>query len=201
MDVPTSKLPFDYFPETPSALTGDLFSPSTIARLAVMAGGISTVVCDKARQVLPQADIPSLLRDLRYTLIEHQYQTWIERNEVQPLGSHKPSYVKPKGPTKDPSPPSSPHAPPTQAPKKRKRRNREDTWSRQRRAWRASPLILDNHHRSTPIFTPTRSGTTEATAPVSPRRTTKATPNRSRPRSRLCQCVAGMPEKLPETAF
>jgi hypothetical protein len=73
MDVPTSKLPFDYFPETPSALMGDLFSPSTITRLAVLAGGISTVVRDKARQVLPQADIPSLLRDLRYTLIEHQY--------------------------------------------------------------------------------------------------------------------------------
>jgi hypothetical protein len=71
MDVPTSKLPFDLFPETPSALTGDLFSPSTIIRLAILAGGISTVVRDKARQVLPQADIPSLLRDLRYTLIEH----------------------------------------------------------------------------------------------------------------------------------
>jgi hypothetical protein len=48
MDVPTSKLPFDYFPETPSALTGDLFSPSNVTRLAVMAGGISTVVRDKA---------------------------------------------------------------------------------------------------------------------------------------------------------
>jgi hypothetical protein len=70
MDIPTPKLPFDYFPETPSALTGDLFSPSTITRLAVLAGGISTRVRGKARQIIPQADIPSLLRDLRYTLIE-----------------------------------------------------------------------------------------------------------------------------------
>ena len=84
MDVPTPKLPFDYFPETPSALTGDLFSPSTITRLAVLAGGISTRVRGKARQIIPQADIPSLLRDLRYTLIKHQFETWIERNEVQP---------------------------------------------------------------------------------------------------------------------
>jgi hypothetical protein len=152
MDLPTSKLPFDYFPETPSALTGDLFSPSTIKRLAVLAGGITTVIRDKARQVLPQADIPSLLRDLRYTLIEHQYQTWIERNVVQPRGSHKPSYVKPKGPTKDPSPPSSPHTPPTQAPKKRKRRNRKDTWSRQRQAWKRQrsfwTTITDRHRSS-----------------------------------------------------
>ena len=105
MDLPTSKLPFDYFPETPSTLTGDLFSPSTVTRLAFLAGGISIRVRDKARQVLPRADIPSLLRDLRYTLIEHQYQTWIERNEVQPRGLHKPSYDKPKGPPKAPSPP------------------------------------------------------------------------------------------------
>jgi hypothetical protein len=94
------------------------------------------MVRDKARPVLPQADIPSLLRDLRYTLIEHQYQTWIERNEIQPRGLHKPSYDKPKGPPKAPSPPFSPHAPPTQASKKRKQRNWEDTWSRHRRAWK-----------------------------------------------------------------
>ena len=94
------------------------------------------MVRDKACQVLPQADIPSLLQDLRYTLIKHQYQTWIERNEVQPRGLHKTSYDKPKGPPKAPSPPSSPHSPPTQAPKKTKRRNREDTWSRHRRAWK-----------------------------------------------------------------
>jgi hypothetical protein len=79
---PLQNLPFDYFPETPSALTKDLFSPSTVTRLAVLAGGISTLVRDKARQIIPQADIPSLLRDLRYILIEHQYETWIERNEV-----------------------------------------------------------------------------------------------------------------------
>ena len=127
---------YKYYPETPSALTGDLFSPSTITRLAVFAGGISTRIRDNARQILPQADIPGLLRDLRYTLIEHQYETWIERNEVQPRGLHKPSYTKPQGPPTAPSPPSSPHSPPTQAHKKRKRRSREDNWSRNRRAWK-----------------------------------------------------------------
>ena len=96
---------YKYYPETPSALTGDLFSPSTITRLAVLAGGISTRIRDNARQILPQADIPGLLRDLRYTLIEHQYETWIERNEVQPRGLHKPSYTKPQGPPTAPSPP------------------------------------------------------------------------------------------------
>jgi hypothetical protein len=61
MDVPIPKLPFDYFPETPSALTEDLFSPSNVPRLAVLVGGISTLVRNKARQVIPQVDIPSLL--------------------------------------------------------------------------------------------------------------------------------------------
>ena len=39
------------------------------------------------------APTTSLLRDLRYTLIKHQYETWIERNEAQPRGLHKPSYT------------------------------------------------------------------------------------------------------------
>ena len=99
MDLPTSKLPFDYFPETPSTLTGDLFSPSSVTRLAVLAGGISIRVRDKARQVLPRADIPSLLRDLRYTLIEHQYQTWIDERS-QPRSLHNP----PQGPVPPPPP-------------------------------------------------------------------------------------------------
>jgi hypothetical protein len=38
-----------------------------------------------------------------------------------------------------------------------------------------STLLLDDHHRSTLIFTPTQLDTTEATTPVSPRRATKAT--------------------------
>ena len=183
MDLPTSKLPFDYFPETPSTLTGDLFSPSTVTRLAVLAGGISIRVRDKARQVLPRADIPSLLRDLRYTLIEHQYQTWIERNEVQPRGLHKPSYDKPKGPPKAPSPPPltarTTHAGPQEE---------EATESRghlvpQPTGLEAPTLLLDDHHRSTPILPPTRTDTTEATTHV-PRRTTKATPTRPHRRTR-----------------
>jgi hypothetical protein len=54
MDVPIPKLPFDYFPETPSALTEDLCSPFNITRLAVLARGISTLVRNKARQVIPE---------------------------------------------------------------------------------------------------------------------------------------------------
>ena len=47
----------------------------------------------------------------------------------------------------------------------------------------ASTLFLDDRHRSTPIFTPTRPDTTEATMPV-PRRTTQATPTRPHRRTR-----------------
>ena len=47
MDLPTSKLPFDYFPETPSTLTGDLFSPHPPSRYA-------------ARRRLKMAPIPHL---------------------------------------------------------------------------------------------------------------------------------------------
>jgi hypothetical protein len=44
--------------------------------------------------------------------------------------------------------------------------------------------VNSDHHRSTPIFTPTRPDTTEATMPVPPRRTTQATPTRPHRRTR-----------------
>ena len=41
-------------------------------------------VRDRLSSLLPPCDIPGLLRLLRYILLEHQYQTWIRRNEAQP---------------------------------------------------------------------------------------------------------------------
>jgi hypothetical protein len=39
-----------------------------------------------------------------YTLLEHQFQTWITRNEAQPIRDYKPSYARPKRPTQPISP-------------------------------------------------------------------------------------------------
>jgi hypothetical protein len=57
--------------------------------------------------MLPSCDIPSQLRQLRYTLLEHQFQTWITRNEAQPVRDHKPSYARPKQPIRPSSPPKA----------------------------------------------------------------------------------------------
>ena len=174
---------YKYYPETPSALTGDLFSPSTITRLAVLAGGISTEVRDKARQVLPQADIPSLLRDLRYTLIEHQYQTWIERNEVQPRGLHKPSYTNHRGPPRPHPPP--PHR--THHPRRPQRRGSDGTGRTPGPATDGPGSVNAHSGRPSPIdpdlhANPTRHNGSDNARP--PRRTTQATPTRPHRRSR-----------------
>ena len=67
-----------------------------------------------------------LLRHLRYTLLEHQFQTWITRNEAQPVRDHKTSYARPKQPTRPSSPPKA--QPKPQRKKKRKRRSKEDAF-------------------------------------------------------------------------
>ena len=87
-------------------------------------------VRNRLSSLLPPCDIPSLLRLLRYTILEHQYQTWILRNEAQPRMDHIPSYEQPKQPKPTPASPEPPRN------RKRKRRSREDTWSRNRAAWK-----------------------------------------------------------------
>jgi hypothetical protein len=54
---------------------------------------------DFLRRDIPTCDIPSLLRQLRYTLLEHQFQTGALRNEAQPIRDHRPSYARPRWPT------------------------------------------------------------------------------------------------------
>ena len=87
-----------YFPETPKAFRDTLFASAATERLAILAGGVPQSLIHFLRRDLPPCDIPSLLRQLRYTLLEHQFQTWITRNEAQPVRDHKPSYARPKRP-------------------------------------------------------------------------------------------------------
>ena len=88
-----------------------------------MAGGIPQHILGWLRRDIPPSDTPSLLRQLRYTLLEHQFQTWALRNEAQPIRDHRPSYARPR------RPPFSPQkAQPKPLRKKRKRRSKEDTW-------------------------------------------------------------------------
>ena len=124
-------------PESPTTITlpevdtSTPYFPETESTLALLAGGIPLAVRSRLSSLLPPCDIPGLLRLLRYTLLEHQYQTWIRRNEAQPRLDHKPSYARPKRlrPV-----PASPEPPPRN--RKRKRRSQEDTWSRNRAAWK-----------------------------------------------------------------
>jgi hypothetical protein len=108
-----------YFPKTPSSLRDALFSRDTETTLALLAGGIPLTVRNRLSSLLTPCDIPGLLRLLRYTLLEHQYKTWIRRNEAQPRLDHKPSYARPKRPR--PAPAS--REPP---PRNRKHKQRSD---------------------------------------------------------------------------
>jgi hypothetical protein len=101
-----------------------------------MAGGVPQRIVDFLRRDIPPCDIPSLLRQLRYTLLEHQFQTWALRNEAQPVRDHKPSYARPR-------PPRSPQkASPKPLRKKRKRRSKEDIWNQRREFWKRSKFFL-----------------------------------------------------------
>ena len=103
-----------------------------------MAGGVPQRIVDFLRRDIPPCDIPSLLRQLRYTLLEHQFQTWALRNEAQPIRDHRPSYARPRRPTQ------SPHKaqPRPIRKKKRKRRSKEDIWDLRRQSWKRSNLFL-----------------------------------------------------------
>ena len=127
-----------YFPETPKAFRDTLFASAATDRLAILAGGVPQSLMHYLRRDLPSCDIPSQLRQLRYTLLEHQFQTWITRNEEQPVRDHKPSYARPKRP-----PSSPPKAQPNpQRKKKRKRRSKEDAWNQQRNFWKRSRFFF-----------------------------------------------------------
>ena len=136
--LPESDPGTPYFPETPWGFRDTLFASETTERLAVMAGGVPPRIVYFLRRDLPTCDIPSLLRQLRYTLLEHQFQTWALRNEVQPIRDHRPSYARTRRPTQ------SPHKaqPKPLRKKKRKRRSKEDAWDLRRESWKRSNLFL-----------------------------------------------------------
>ena len=104
ISLPETDTDTPYFPETPWAFRDTLFASATTERLAILAGGVPQRLVNYLRRYLPVCDIPSLLRQLRYTLLEHQFQTWITRNEAQPIRDYKPSYARPKRPTRPSSP-------------------------------------------------------------------------------------------------
>ena len=120
-----------YFPETPQGFRDTLFSHEMAKRLAVMAGGIPQHILGWLRRDIPPSDTPSLLRQLRYTLLEHQFQTWALRNEAQPICDHRPSYARPNRPPRSPQ-----TAQPKHLRKKPKRRSKEDTWNQRREFWK-----------------------------------------------------------------
>ena len=64
-----------YFPETPWGFRDTLFASATTERLAILASGVPQRLVNFLRRDLPMCDIPSLLRLLRHTLLEHQFQT------------------------------------------------------------------------------------------------------------------------------
>ena len=143
-DAATTTLPLPeldpgtpYFPETPQGFRDTLFSHEMAKRLAVMAGGIPQHILGWLRRDIPPSDTPSLLRQLRYTLLEHQFQTWALRNEAQPIRDHRPSYARPKRPPRSPQ-----KAQPKPLRKKRKRRSKEDTWNQRREFWKRSKFFL-----------------------------------------------------------
>jgi len=126
-----------YFPETPQGFRDRLLSHEMAKRLAVMAGGIPQHILGWLRRDIPPSDNPSLLRQLRYTLLEHQFQTWALRNEAQPERIHRPSYARPKRPPRSPQ-----TAQPKPLRKKRKRRSKEDIWNQRREFWKRSKFFL-----------------------------------------------------------
>ena len=138
ISLPETDTGAPYFPETPTAFRDTLFASAATEMLAILAGGVPQSLTHFLRRDLPPCDIPSLLRQLRYTLLEHQFQTWVTRNEAQPVRDHKPSYVRPKRP-----PNSPPKAQPNpQRKKKRKRRSKEDAWNQQRNFWKRSRFFF-----------------------------------------------------------
>ena len=130
ISLPETDTGAPYFPETPAAFRDTLFASAATERLAILAGGVPQSLIHYLRRDLPPCDIPSQLRQLRYTLLEHQFQTWITRNEAQPVRDYKPSYARPKQPTRPSSPPKAQSKP--QRKKRRKRRSKEDAWNQQR---------------------------------------------------------------------
>jgi hypothetical protein len=130
ISLPETDTGAPYFLETPPDFRDTLFVSATTERLTILAGGVPQRLIHYLRRDLPSCDIPSLLRQLRYTLLEHQFQTWITRNEAQPVRDYKPSYARPKRPTQTSSPPKTQTKP--RRKKKRKRRSKDDTWNQHR---------------------------------------------------------------------
>ena len=172
ISLPETDTDAPYFPETPWAFRDTLFASATTKRLAILAGGVPQRLVNYLRRDLPVCDIPSLLRQLRYTLLEHQFQTWITRNEAQPIRDYKPSYARPKRPTR-PSSPLRTQAK-TQRRKKRKRRSKEDTWNQHREFWKRSKFF----------FTPTPQATVVRRPNTLRRREETASPPNARKRRR-----------------
>ena len=160
-----------YFPETPRGFRDTLFASATTERLAILAGGVPQRLVHYLRRDLPSCDIPSLLRQLRYTLLEHQFQTWITRNEAQPVRDYKPSYARPKRTTQPSRPPKAQTKP--QRKKKRKRRSKEDTWNQHHEFWKRSRLFF-----KTPQASPTTTRSREeAASPPNARKRSRYDPS------------------------
>ena len=68
---PSSGTP--YFPETPWGFRDTIFASVTTEILAVMTGGVLQRIVNFLRTDIHMCDIPSQLRQLRYTLLEHQF--------------------------------------------------------------------------------------------------------------------------------
>jgi hypothetical protein len=126
ISLPETDTRAPYFSETHWGFRDTLFASATTERLVILAGGGPQRLVNFLCRDIPMCDILSQLRQLRYTLLEHQFQTWIYRNEAQPFRDHKPSYASPRRPARPSSPQKAQPKPPRK--KKRKRRSKEDTW-------------------------------------------------------------------------
>jgi hypothetical protein len=141
ISLPETDTSAPYFPETPWGFRDTHFASATTERLTILAGGVPQHQVNFLRRDLPMFDIPSLLRQLRNTLLlEHQFQTWIYRNEAQPIRDHKPSYARPRRPAR-PSSPQKAQPKPLRK-KKRKRRSKEDTWNLHNEFWKRSKFFF-----------------------------------------------------------
>jgi hypothetical protein len=134
--LPESNPSTPYFPKTPWGFQDTLFASVTTERLTAMAGGLPQRIVNFLRRDIPMCDIPSLLRQLNYTLLEHQ--TWALCKAAQPIRDHTPSNARPRCPTGSPQ-----KAPPKPLrKKKRKRRSKEDTWNLHREFWKRSMFFF-----------------------------------------------------------
>ena len=165
ISLPETDTGAPYFPETPTAFRDTIFASAATERLAILAGGVPQSLTHYLRRDLPPCDIPSLLRQLRYTLLEHQFQTWITRNEAQPVRDYKTSYARPKRSTRPSSPPKA--QPKPQRKKKRKRRSKEDAWNKQRKFWKRSRFFFTKTPQSSHNTTRSRE---EAASPPNARK-------------------------------